>query len=54
VTFFPDLSSDRYAVIASGGSLSDVLGGIRHRIALTLVDAATGRAQADAVTLTAP
>jgi hypothetical protein len=54
VSFFPDLSSDRFAVIASGGSLSDVLGGIRHRIALTLVDAATGRAQADAVTLTAP
>src|SRR5262249_54467783 len=37
VSFFPELSSDQFAVVASGGSLSEMLGGIRHRIVLTLI-----------------
>ena len=53
-TFHPGLSGDRFAVIGNGGPLSEVLAGIRHRVALTLVDAVSGAIVPDALTLAAP
>jgi hypothetical protein len=52
--FFPGLSGDRFAVISSGGSLGDLLGGVLRNAALTLVDARTGAVQPGTLTLTAP
>ena len=53
-TFYPNLSNDRFAVIGSGGSLGDLLGGTGRRAALTLVSTTSGAISADAVTLAAP
>jgi hypothetical protein len=52
--FYPGLSGDRFAVLGSGGTLGELLGGLRHRAALTLIDARSGAAQADALTIDAP
>lgn len=52
--FYAALSGDRFAVIGSGGTLGELLGGSRRRAALTLIDARSGVAQADAVTVGAP
>jgi hypothetical protein len=53
-SFYPNLSGDRFAVIGGGGTLGEQLGGIRRRVALTLVDARSGATQNDAVTVAAP
>jgi hypothetical protein len=52
--FYPGLSSDRFAVIGSGGTLGELLGGLLHRAALTLIDARSGATQTNALTLAAP
>ena len=53
VRLFPELSNDRFAVIGPD-LLGAALAGAHAQVGLTLLDVATGAAQANAVTLTAP
>jgi hypothetical protein len=53
-TFYPDLSGDRFAVIGSGGTLGELLGGLRRHAALSIVDEQSGATQSDALSLDAP
>jgi len=52
-TFYPNLSGDRFAVIA-GGTLGELLGGARRRAGLTLIDLRSGTSLVDALTINAP
>jgi len=53
-TFYPNLSGDRVAVLGTGGTLGEMLGGAARRAILTLVDARSGATRAGGLTLTTP